>query len=96
LLLVLITLNYNKVYSLWIALLTGLVEPVGAVLGHSLISISAPALPFGLAFAAGAMIYVISHEIIPESHRHGHEHKATIGLMIGFIVMMVLDVMLAQ
>ncbi len=91
----LITLKYSRGYSVWIALLTGLVEPIGAILGHVLINISGPALPFGLAFAAGAMIYVISHEIIPESHRHGHEHKATTGLMVGFIIMMMLDVLLS-
>ncbi len=91
----LITLQYSKRHAIWIALLTGLVEPLGAVLGHAMIVISQPALPFGLAFAAGAMIYVISHEIIPESHRHGHEKQATTGLMVGFIVMMILDVALS-
>ncbi|MBL7664815.1 MAG: ZIP family metal transporter [Bacteriovoracaceae bacterium] len=90
----LITLKYSRAYSLWIALLTGLVEPIGSVLGYAMINLSEPLLPFGLAFAAGAMIFVISHEIIPESHRHGHEYKATMGLMLGFIVMMVLDVYL--
>lgn len=70
---------------------TGLVEPVGAVLGAAVVSLSALLLPWGLAFAAGAMLYVISHEIIPESHRKGHEHAATGGLMLGFVLMMALD-----
>ena len=52
-------------------------------------------MPWGLAAAAGAMLYVISHEIIPESHRAGHERWATCGLMLGFILMMVLDTALA-
>ena len=56
-----------------------------------MIVLSAGLLPWGLAFAAGAMLYVISHEMIPESHRQGHEHHATAGLMIGFVLMMVLD-----
>ena len=48
-------------------------------------------LPWGLAMAAGAMLFVISHEVIPESHRQGHEASATGGLILGFVVMMVLD-----
>ena len=55
------------------------------------IGISASLLPWGLALAAGAMLFVISHEIIPESHRQGHEAYATGGLMLGFVVMMLLD-----
>lgn len=54
-------------------------------------AISAALLPWGLAFAAGAMLFVISHEIIPESHRAGHERHATTGLIVGFVLMMVLD-----
>jgi zinc transporter, ZIP family len=71
--------------------LSGLVEPVAAVLGAAVISLSVSLLPLGLAVAAGAMLFVISHEIIPESHRQGHEAFATGGLMLGFVVMMVLD-----
>jgi ZIP family zinc transporter len=51
--------------------------------------------PWGLAFAAGAMLFVVSHEIIPESHRRGHEAQATFGVMIGFVAMMLLDTALA-
>jgi zinc transporter, ZIP family len=70
---------------------SGLVEPLAAVLGAAAIGLSAPLLPWGLAFAAGAMLFVVSHEVIPESHRQGHERFATTGLLIGFVLMMVLD-----
>jgi ZIP family zinc transporter len=82
-------------YSRWTAaglgMLSGLIEPVAAVFGAAVIGISAGLLPWGLAAAAGAMLYVISHEIIPESHRQGHERFATCGLLLGFVLMMVLD-----
>ncbi len=85
-------------YSRWrawgIAALTGMVEPVGGVLGAGIITLSEPLLPWGLAFAAGAMLYVISHEIIPETHRNGHQNKATLGLSIGLVIMLFLDVWL--
>ncbi|SMH36482.1 ZIP family metal transporter [Maritimibacter sp. HL-12] len=87
--------GYSRGKSFWVALLTGLVEPVGGVLGAALVSVSVYALPWGLAFAAGAMLYIISHEIIPETHRHGHQNRATVGLMVGVILMMFLDVVLA-
>ncbi len=77
-----------------IAALTGVVEPVGGLLGAGLITLSAPILPWGLAFAAGAMLYVISHEIIPETHRSGHQNKATLGLALGLVIMLFLDVWL--
>jgi zinc transporter, ZIP family len=74
-----------------IALLTGLVEPVGGFLGISIVSIGSFLLPYGLAFAAGAMLFVISEEIIPETHSRGNDRIATIGVITGFIIMMVLD-----
>ena len=77
-----------------IAALTGLVEPVGGVFGAAVITISQPLLPWGMAFAAGAMLYVISHEIIPETHRSGHQNKATLGLALGLVLMLFLDVWL--
>ena len=83
--------GYSRIKSLGIATLTGLVEPVGGLIGVALVSIAEPALPWGLAFAAGAMIFVVSDEIIPESHRKGFEREATFGLIVGFVVMMVLD-----
>lgn len=70
---------------------TGLVEPLGALAGAAAVSASAMLLPWGLAVAAGAMLFVISHEIIPESHRAGHESLATSGLVVGFVGMMLLD-----
>jgi len=74
-----------------IAAASGLLEPVGALLGVGLASGLAVAYPVGLGLAAGAMIFVVSHEVIPETHRNGHQTPATIGLMIGFALMMVLD-----
>jgi zinc transporter, ZIP family len=74
-----------------LGVLSGLVEPAAAVLGAAVISLSVSLLPLGLAVAAGAMLFVISHAIIPESHSQGHEAVATGGLMLGFVVMMVLD-----
>ena len=74
-----------------IALCTGLVEPVGGFLGISVVSLGSFLLPYGLAFAAGAMLFVISEEIIPETHSRGNDRKATIGVIVGFIIMMILD-----
>ena len=71
--------------------LTGLAEPLGAIIGVALTSGFAPLYPAGLGFAAGAMLWVVSHEIIPETHRKGHEQAATLGLIGGFVVMMMLD-----
>ena len=86
--------KYNVKKAFLIALLTGLVEPIGGLLGIGLVSIFKPILPFILAFAAGAMLFVISDEIIPETHNNGYEREATYGVIIGFIVMMILDVTL--
>ncbi|MDB5779418.1 MAG: zinc/iron permease [Polaromonas sp.] len=83
--------GYGRWASAGMGVLSGLVEPVAAVLGVAVISLSASFLPWGLSAAAGAMLYVISHEIIPESHRAGHETFATGGLMLGFVLMMLLD-----
>lgn len=73
---------------------SGLVEPVAGVLGAALVMVMRPILPYALAFAAGAMIFVVAEEVIPESRREGNEHIATLGLMLGFAVMMMLDVAL--
>jgi zinc transporter, ZIP family len=83
--------GYGRLASASLGVASGLVEPVMAVLGATLVTLTASLLPWGLALAAGAMLFVISHEIIPESHRQGHEAFATGGLMLGFVVMMVLD-----
>jgi ZIP family zinc transporter len=87
----LIAVGYSRLTAIAIACASGLLEPIGAVLGASVVTTSAMLLPWGLSFAGGAMLFVISHEIIPESHRKGHERYATGGLMLGFVVMMVLD-----
>lgn len=86
--------GYPKGRAWGIAALTGVVEPLGGAIGAGLITLSEPLLPWGLAFAAGAMIYVISHEIIPETHRGGAKNKATSGLAIGLVTMLFLDVWL--
>ncbi len=87
----LIGLGYNRYRAVGIALLTGLVEPVGGVLGVAAVTVFHSVLPFGLAFAAGAMLFVISDEIIPETHSKGKSRMATFGVMIGFVIMMALD-----
>ncbi|WP_063588790.1 ZIP family metal transporter [Achromobacter ruhlandii] len=87
----LIAAGYKPAFAVALGMLSGLVEPVGAVLGAVVVGWSAALLPWGLGFAAGAMLFVISHEIIPESHRKGHEVYATCGLMLGFVLMMLLD-----
>ncbi len=74
-----------------IAMFTGLVEVVGTFLGYFAASLSAVILPFALAFAGGTMIYVVSDEMIPETHSHGYEQLATYSLITGFIVMVVMD-----
>lgn len=85
-------LNYNRVVAVAIGGATGLVEPIAGLAGAAAVSVFQPLLPWGLGFAAGAMIFVISNEIVPETHRHGHESMATAGLMIGVVLMMILDV----
>jgi len=85
--------GYSRQKSLLYATLTGLVEPLGGLLGVALISIFQPFLPWGLSFAAGAMLFIVSDEIIPESHRKGFEREATFGLVVGFVIMMLLDCM---
>ncbi len=76
------------------ALMTGLVEVVGTLIGYFAISVSTAVLPFALAFAGGTMLYVISDEMIPETHAHGSERGATYALLVGFCVMLVTDVLL--
>ena len=87
----LLAAGYPRAFAAALGMLSGMVEPLGAVLGAAVVGWSAPMLPWGLGFAAGAMLFVISHEIIPESHRKGHEVYATCGLMLGFVLMMLLD-----
>ncbi len=71
--------------------LTGLVEPIGGLIGAYSVLVIRSLLPFIMGLAAGAMIFVVSDEMIPESHRKGHERWATMGVVVGFVVMMILD-----
>ena len=82
--------GYARLTALAVAVLTGLSQPVGAIAGAMLSELSGAALPLMLAGAAGAMLFVISHEIIPESHRDGNETLATFAVMLGFIIMLIL------
>lgn len=90
----LVGLGYNKWKAVAIATLTGLVEPVGGLLGITMVTIFSSVLPVAMGFAAGAMLFVISEEIIPETHSKGRSRIATFSLMVGFIIMMMLDKML--
>ena len=74
-----------------VAIGSGLMEPLGAVIGLGISTGFALAYPISMGLAAGAMIFVVSHEVIPETHRNGHQTAATLGLMGGFAVMMFLD-----
>ena len=80
--------------AFWFGQLSGMVEPISGVLGALAVIFIRPLLPYALAFAAGAMIYVVVEELVPESHIEKHTHFATWGAMIGFAVMMTLDVAL--
>jgi ZIP family zinc transporter len=80
--------------SFWYGQLSALVEPVAALIGAALVFFVMPVLPYALAFAAGAMIFVVVEEVVPESQLHGNSDLATMGAMAGFVVMMVLDVAL--
>ena len=77
-----------------IALVTGIVEVAGTFMGFFAVSVSNAILPFALAFAGGTMLYVISDEMIPETHSHGSERGATYSLLIGFCVMLIFDILL--
>ena len=87
----LLGLGYSRWKALGIATATGLVEPIGGLLGAGAVTLFTPVLPLALAFAAGAMLFVISDEIIPETHSEGKSRPATYGVLTGFIVMMALD-----
>ena len=76
------------------AMITGLIEVVGTLIGYFAVSISTLILPFALAFAGGTMLYVISDEMIPETHSHGNERGATYSLLVGFCIMLATDFLL--
>lgn len=87
----LVSLGYDRWRAVGVALATGLVEPVGGLLGITMVTLFQSVLPIAMGFAAGAMLFVISEEIIPETHAKGRSRYATYSLMIGFIVMMIVD-----
>ena len=80
--------------SLWWGQLSGLVEPVAGIAGAAAVLLMQPLLPYALSFAAGAMIYVVAEELIPEAHRGSHSDYVTVSVMGGFALMMLLDVAL--
>ena len=90
----LLTIGYSRIKAFLIAGATGLFEPVLGLIGVSIVTIFLPILPIALGFAAGAMLFVISHEIIPETHRRGHENWATGGFTFGLLTMLSLDILL--
>lgn len=89
--LTLIRFEGNVLKAFLVASFTCVVEPAGGFLGISVVSLAKSLTPYGLAFAAGAMLFVTTEEIIPETHSRGNVREATIGLILGFIIMMVLE-----
>ncbi|KAJ1369750.1 hypothetical protein KIN20_031298 [Parelaphostrongylus tenuis] len=88
--------GYSKLKAFWYGQLSGMVEPISALLGAAAIILMEPILPYALAFAAGAMIYVVIDDIIPETQRSDNGKLASIACMIGFLVMMSMDVGLGE
>ncbi len=86
--------GYSRIRSFWYGQLSAVVEPIAAVFGAALVFFVQPLLPYALAFAAGAMIFVVGEAVIPESQGHGHTDLAMMSLILGFVTMMVLDVAL--
>ena len=86
--------GFSRKKAFFYGQLSGMVEPISGVLGAALVLLMRPILPYALAFAAGAMIFVVVEEAIPESQNSGNTHIATLGAMLGFAVMMSLDVAL--
>ncbi|KAH0546076.1 hypothetical protein KQX54_006326 [Cotesia glomerata] len=84
--------GFSTLKSFWYGQLSGMVEPIAGVLGAACVSLASPVLPYALAFAAGAMIYVVVDDIIPEAHQSGNGTLASWGAMVGFLIMMSLDV----
>ncbi len=89
-----LAVGISKKRTLFYAFLTGLVEVVGTLIGYFAMRVSATLLPFALAFAGGTMLYVISDEMIPETHAHGSQRGATYSLLAGFCLMLFFDVLL--
>ncbi len=90
----LLTSGVSKRRTFLIALSTGIIEVIGTFIGYFAVSVSVAILPFALSFAGGTMLYVISDEMIPETHSHGNERGATYSLIAGFILMLAFDYIL--
>ncbi|MBF0257455.1 MAG: ZIP family metal transporter [Desulfamplus sp.] len=86
--------GFSKIKAFWYGQMSGIVEPIAGVIGAYAVLSMRPILPYALAFAAGAMIYVVVEELIPEGKSDKHSDAATIGAMVGFAIMMTLDVAL--
>lgn len=91
----LVSVGYGRLKAFWVGLLTGLVEPVGGLVGSVMVSVSFQLIPWAMGGAAGAMLFIISHEIIPETHRRGYANTATFSLLGGVGLMLVLERLLA-
>ena len=90
-----VAIGYRKWLAFWVSSLTGLVEPIGGLMGAAAVSLAQPAIPVILGIAAGAMIFIISDEIIPETHRGEHKDMASFSLLTGVVLMLFLDVLLS-
>lgn len=90
----LIMAGVSRKRAFMMAVITGIIEVVGTLLGYLSASVSSQILPFALAFAGGTMLYIISDEMIPETHSNGYERIATYSLLAGFIVMLIMDVLI--
>jgi ZIP family zinc transporter len=86
--------GFSRLRSFWYGQLSAVVEPLAAVAGAVAVVYAMPVLPYAMAFAAGAMVFVVVEEVIPESQVHGFEDVATFGFLAGFVIMMILDVAL--
>jgi len=85
----------RRFYAAIAGIRAGLVEIPLTVFGAAVVAVAAPLVPYAMGFAAGGMLFVIFHEIVPQTHSRGNEHEATVGLMVGLVVMLTLDVVLA-
>ena len=90
----LIMAGVKRSRAVLLASVTGLIEVVGTFIGFSLSTVSNQILPFALAFAGGTMLYIISDEMIPETHSHGYERRATYSLLVGFTIMLIMDMVI--
>lgn len=84
----------SRLRAFYLGSMSAIVEPIGAVMGAGLVMLMMPILPYALSFAAGAMIFVVVEELIPESQTNGNTDIATLGLILGFVIMMIMDVAL--